>query len=292
MRIAIAFALAALAVAPIRPAAAAASIPDLPTPTAQDLSGTRAMAMGNAFRAIATSNEAIYLNPAGMALQRKYEIDLAYAFARGDDLSRFNGSIVDSKTTRLATGLAYTHLKGDGLQGELSGSIVNLAFGLPVAERVALGFGFKYLDFAEPDRTNAITGDVGVLVQPIEWLSFAGVAYNVIDVDSREAPFRVGGGVAFGTDTTFRVALDTVADFTSDPERTALTYHAGGEYLFDGAMAIRGGFMRRDLDDRNYLSAGLGFISRAAAIEAAYVQSLEAGEGPDRTFSFTLKFFL
>jgi len=291
MRTAIAFALAAIAVAPIRPAAAA-DLPGLPTPSAQDLSGTRAMAMGNAFRAVGTSNEAIYLNPAGMALGTKYEIDLAYAFGRGDDLSRFNGSIVDSKTTRLATGLAYTRLTGDGVQGELSGSIVNLAFGLPLAERVALGFGMKYLGFSDPDRTNAVTGDVGLLVRPADWLSLGAVAYNVIDVNSREAPFRVGGGVAIGTDTSFRLAFDTVADFTSDPDRAALSFHAGGEYLFDGMMAIRAGFMRRDLDDRNFASAGLGFVSGAAAIEAAYVQSLEADEGPDRTFSFTLKFFL
>ena len=291
MRPAIAFALAVLALAPGRPAAAAADLPDLPTPNAQDLSGTRALAMGDAFRAVATSNEAIYLNPAGMALASKYEIDLAYAFDRGDSLSRFNGSIVDSKTSRTATGLAYTQLSGDGLHGELSGSIVNLAFGVPLAERVALGFGFKYLGFSGPDRTNAITGDVGVLVIPVEWLTLGAVAYNVIDVNSREAPFRAGGGIAIGTDTSYRLAFDTVADF-SDPDRVGVTFHAGGEYLFDGMMAVRAGFMRRDHEDRNFATAGLGFVSAAAAIEAAYVQSLESGQGPDRTFSFTLKFFI
>jgi len=291
MRPAIAFALAALALATGRPAAAAAALPELPTPNAQDLSGTRALGMGDAFRAVASSNEAIYLNPAGMALSSKYEIDLAYAFDRGDSLSRFNGSIVDSKTTRLATGLAYTRLTGDGLHGELSGSIVNLAFGVPLADRIALGFGLKYLGFSGPDRTNAVTGDVGLLLRPVEWISLGAVAYNVIDVNSREAPFRAGGGIAIGSDTAFRLAFDTVADF-ADPDRTGLTFHAGGEYLFDGMMAIRAGFIRRDLEDRNFATAGLGFVSGAAAIEAAYVQSLESGQGPDRTFSFSLKFFI
>lgn len=291
MRTAIAVALAALALAPFRPAAAAADLSGLPTPNAQDLSGTRAMAMGNAFRAVATSNEAIYLNPAGMALASKYEIDLAYAFGTGDDLSRLNGSIVDSKTSRLATGLAFTRVSGDGLHGELSGSVVNLGFGVPLADRISLGFAMKYLGFSGPDRTSAVTGDVGLLVRPVEWFSIGAVAYNVIDVHSREAPLRAGGGVAIGTDTSFRLALDAVADF-SDPDRTGMSYHAGGEYLFDGTMAIRAGFQRRDWDDRNYASAGLGFVTGAAAIEAAYVQGLTSGEGADRAFSFTLKFFL
>ncbi|HEY0840553.1 MAG TPA: hypothetical protein VGD74_10245, partial [Vulgatibacter sp.] len=188
-------------------------------------------------------------------------------------------------------GLAFTRLSGEGLHGELSGSIVNLGFGVPLAERVSLGVGLKYLGFSGPDRTNAVTGDVGLLLRPVEWFSIGAVAYNVLDVGSREAPLRAGGGVAIGTDTSFRLALDAVADF-SDPDQTSMSYHAGGEYLFDGMMAIRAGFQRRELDDRNFATAGLGLVSGAAALEAAYVQGLTSGEGPDRVFSFTLKFFL
>lgn len=266
------------------------AVQSLPAPTAQDLSGTRAMAMGDAFRAVASSNEAIYFNLAGMAQAPKYELDLAYAFGSGNDLSRFNGSIVDAKTTTFATGLAYTRLSGEGIDGEASGSVVNLGFGVPLSERVAFGFGFKYLSFARPDRTSAITGDVGLLIQPLDFITLGASVYNVIDVASREAPLQAGLGVAFGSDSSFRVAADAVMDF-SFADEVRPSYHAGAEYLFDG-LVLRAGFKRLDFEDRNYVSAGLGFVTTQAGLEAAYVQNLESKEGADRAFSFTLKFFL
>ncbi len=273
------------------PGMAAADLSHLPTPNAQDLSGTRALAMGDAFIAVGSSNEAIYFNLAGMAQAIKYEIDLSYAFDPGDSLSRFNGSIVDSKSTNLATGLAYTRLTGEGAQGDVSGSIVNLGFAVPLGPRVALGFGGKYLGFSHPEHTNAITADVGLLVRPVDFVTLGAAGYNLIDVDSPEAPRQVGAGVAVGSDTSFRLAFDTRFDF-ADEDATRFSYHAGGEYLFDGLMAIRAGFKRFPDENRNFVSGGVGFISQAAAIEAAYVQNLRSGEGGDRIFSFTLKFFL
>ncbi|AKU91784.1 hypothetical protein [Vulgatibacter incomptus] len=262
----------------------------IPTPNAQDLSGTRALGMGDAFIAVASSNEAIYFNLAGLAQAHKYEIDLVYAFDPGNDLSRINGSIVDSKSTRLATGLAYTHLKGDAAQGEVSGSIAHLGFGVPLASRVAFGFGIKYLGFSDPRHANAVTGDLGLLIRPVDFISIGGAAYNVIDIDSPEAPRKLGAGIAVGTDTSFRLAFDTVWDVSQAD--TGIAWHAGGEYLFDDFMPIRAGFKRLEREDRNYVSGGFGFISDRAGIEFAYVQSLRKGESSDRIFSFTLSFFL
>jgi len=271
-------------------AAPAFATPSLLAPNAQDLSGTRAMAMGDAFRAVASSNEAIYFNLAGMAQARKYEMDLAYAFDRGNDLSRFNGSIVDSKTTTFGTGLAYTRLTGSGIDGEASGSIVNLGFGVPLGERTAFGFGFKYLGFSEPERTQAVTGDVGLLVRPLDLLTLGAAAYNVIDVHSPEAPLRAGVGVAVGSDTTFRVAFDTVFDL-SRADETSTSYHAGAEYLFEG-LVLRAGFKHLADEGHSYASGGVGFVAPEGGLEAAYVQGLQGGHGADRTFSFSLKIFL
>ncbi len=272
----------AFAATALLPAAAAAQVP----PNAQDLSSTRALAMGDAFRAVASSNEAIYFNLAGMALAPRYELDLAYGFNNGTDLDLYNGSIVDAKSTTLATGLAYSRLVADGLDGH----VANLGFALPIGNRAAVGFGLKYLNFSSPEDTNAITGDVGLLLKPIDLLSVGLAAYNLIDVSSVEAPRRAAIGVALGSDTTFRLASDVTFDFTGD--ETGLTYHAGGEYLLVGAFPLRAGFKRLAETDRNYVSGGIGFIAPEAGLEVAYVQNIGEGQGEDRTFSFTLKFFL
>lgn len=279
----------ALAAAACLTLAAPAAAQTLPTPKAMDLSGTRALAMGDAFRAVATSNEAIYFNLAGMAQNRRYEVDLQYGFNNGRDFDVYNGSIVDG-TARLATGLAYTRLVGDGGEGELDGHLVHLGFGLAVGEMVALGFGFKYLNFADPEDTNAITGDLGLLIRPSPWITLGAALYNFIDVHSPEAPRSAGVGLALGHDTAFRLAGDAVFDFSRDD--TTISYHAGGEYLFDGSFPLRAGFKRLSDENRNYVTAGAGFVSQRIGLDVAWVQSITKSESSDRLFSFTLKFFL
>lgn len=275
--------LAALALA--APAAAKA----LPTPQAQDLSGPRAQAMGDAFRAVSTSNEAIFFNLGGMAQTRRYEVDLQYGFNNGRDLDVYNASIVDG-TSGVATGLAYSRLTGEGDPGSLDGHLVHLGFGLPVGQMVGLGFGLKYLNFDDPERTNAITGDLGLFLKPMPWLSFGGALYNVIDVHSPEAPRRAGVGAAIGSDHSFRVAGDAVFDLSGDD--TSVSYHLGGEYLLAGSFPLRAGFKRLSDENRNYVSAGAGFVSQNVGLDFAWVQGLRKGESSDRLFSFALKFFL
>jgi hypothetical protein len=262
----------------------------LPTPNAQDLSSTRALAMGDAFRAVASSNEAIYFNLAGMAQAPRYEFDLSYTFDDGNGLDVYNGSIVDAKSTTFATGLAYTKIDADRLDGH----IVHLGFGVPLGDRASFGFGLKYLNFdaPSPDETNAVTGDLGLLLRPHDLVAIGITTYNVIGVSSREAPRRAAAGVAVGTDTSFRLAGDVSFDFSADD--TGISYHTGAEYLLVGAFPLRAGFKHLDMADRqdSYVSAGLGWMSAEAGIEAAYVQNLDGDRSEDRTFAFTFKLFL
>lgn len=261
----------------------------LPAPQAQDLSGPRALSMGDAFRAVSTSNEAIYFNLGGMAQTRRYEVDLQYGFNNGTDLDVYNASIVDG-TSGVATGLAYSRLTGEGDVTSLDGHVVHLGFGLPVGQMVGLGFGLKYLNFDDPERTNAITGDLGLFIKPSQWLSFGGALYNVIDVHSPEAPRRAGLGASVGSDLSFRLAADAVFDLSGDD--TVESWHLGGEYLLAGSFPLRAGFKRLSDGNRNYASAGVGFVASNIGLDFAWVQGLNGGESSDRLFSFALKFFL
>lgn len=261
-----------------------------PSPGQGDLFGTRALGMGRAFRSVASSNDAIFFNPAGVAYGQRYELDGAYGFSPGDRLSLFNASVVDSKTSRMAAGLSYSHLGGSGDAGEVSASLVHLALGMPLGDKALFGVGLKYLGFSRPVDTNSVTADVGLLLRPLEIFTLGLVAYNVIDVASDVAPFQVGGGVSIGSDSSFRVAFDVVADLEEVDDLVSL--HAGAEYLLDYTFPIRLGFERKLQENRNYLTAGLGLLSARAGIEAAFSQNLRSGESSDRIFALTAKLFL
>ena len=58
--------------------------------------GIRSSAMGGAHRGVGTSNDSIILNPAGMAIKRRYNIDANFSFNKVDNLNKANLSIVDS----------------------------------------------------------------------------------------------------------------------------------------------------------------------------------------------------
>lgn len=253
---------------------------------AQDISTTRSLAMGDAFRAVADSNEAIYFNLAGTAMRPRYEFDLVYGFNDGSGLDVYNGSIVDGKSTSFATGIAYTRLTADGMSGHLA----HLGFGLPLGPNAAFGFGFKYLNFSRPEETNAITADIGLLLQPHPLVAVGLAAYNVIDVYSREAPLKAAAGIALGSQTSVRLASDVTFDFSDD--ETAFTFHAGGEYLLLGAFPLRVGFKRLDREGVDYVTGGIGYVSPTWGFDFAYVQNVEEGQGDDRTFAFAFKMFL
>lgn len=260
-------------------------------PGTADLFGTRSLGMGNAFRGIASSNEALYLNPAGIAVGHRYQVDGTYGFTPGDKMRLLNVSVVDSKTAGVAAGVGYSHISGTGDTLDSNGSVVHFGLGFPVGSKVAAGVGFKYLGFSSPTDTNSVTADVGLLMQPFSLLSFGLVAYNVIDVASEQAPMRAGGGVALGSDTSFRLAFDAVFAMEED-DPLGTTYHAGGELLLDQTLPIRLGFERREGEDRNFVTGGVGILSQMAALEAAYAQGIGEGRGDERIISLTLKLFL
>lgn len=262
------------------------------SPQLGDLFGTRSLATGNAFRAVGTSNETIFFNPAGVVATRRYQVDGQYGFSPGERMSLWHASIVDSKTSNVGVGIGYTHLSGTGSLVESSGSLVNLSLGVPLASRVAVGAGFKYLGFSQPEDTNSITADVGLLVRPLPILSLGLVAYNVIDVASDLAPMRAGGGISIGDDSRFRLSFDAVFA-VEDDDPLGTTYHVGGEYFFDRVLPIRLGAERREGEDRTFITTGLGLISPVAALEAAFAQGVGGGGRSDeRIFSFALKLFL
>src|SRR5262245_27093677 len=95
--------------------------------------------MGGAHRGVGTSNDTIMLNPAGMAIRKRYAIDGSYAYSAQDTLSHISISALDSKTAPVAGALAYTHDRGDHEFSNVEMNRIYMASAYPIFDWLAVG---------------------------------------------------------------------------------------------------------------------------------------------------------
>jgi hypothetical protein len=190
--------------APVRPALLAvlvvlACCTAASTARAQDFVGARAISLGEAYRATATGNDAIYFNPAGLVVIPRYSPETHYQFDLVQEQHVIDISVVDSKTSPMAAGLAYT------FNGELTTRTslqhtATLALAAPVADKyLSVGAGLKYVNVSDAflgNYLNALSADLGLLSRPFGGLSFAAVGYNLIPIQSARVPLSAGFATA------------------------------------------------------------------------------------------------
>ena len=250
-----------------------------------DLPGLRSAAMGGAHRGLGTSNDALMLNPAGMALNQHYSFDAAYGLAPKDGVNRLSFTAVDSKTSPVAGGAGYTMDKGtdDNSDAALHRFYLGLAF--PITPSLAIGTTGRYVRGDIPRAGAAgrdislFTGDLGIAAR-IESLGFGFSYKNLIRTDDNALAKRaMGFGAAYGLGEYLVLAADI--SMTTENKRR-LSYHLGAEYFLLGKMPLRFGYERRpfaqrngDVDNESILCGGIGYTADTGALEATYTQSLE-----------------
>lgn len=213
-----------------------------------DLFTPRALGVGEALRADASGALGPLLNPSGMALTRSYTIEAMYGFDVRSLGSSVHLSIVDSATSRLATGIYYNYLTASpkftvvpegATQISHSGSETGLVFGIALGDYLTFGLSMKYLRFsteavnpAYDAKTNntvpttlvldstvsaaaaeGFTMDTGITLRLGDRFNLAAVGYNLIPLRSRDAPLALGLGAALKATPSFTLAFDTVIDF-------------------------------------------------------------------------------
>lgn len=243
----------------------------------RDFVGARAVAM-SAGRGVATGNEAIFLNPAGLGAAQRYTAQLDYNHATGS--AGGNGvviSVADSVSNpRFPGGVAYRYLSTGEGPDETRGWITDLAFGYVFTPNIVFGVRGSYLSYTEGDENvRRITGDVGTMFL-LSRLSLGLVGYNLINVDSPQAPRGFGAGVAFGDDFTFRVAADYRLDFLLD-DTPVHSYSVGGEYLLAN-FPLRFGHEWDNFRQTRYWSGGLGIVLQQFGIDLSYRRDARTGE--------------
>jgi hypothetical protein len=254
---------------------------------ANELAGVRSTAMGGAHRGVGTSNDALYLNPGGMALVRRYAVEAQYGYSPFDGISNLNMSAVDSKSGPVAGGLGYTHQKSDADKGEVGINRFYVGAGYAVSPAVSVGVTTRYLRGAYTDlagethELDFYNADVGAMASISDALTLGVVYNNVLKSDYQHLTRpSVGFGIGIGG-AGFVLAADVEMDRSEDSDND-LGYHLGGEYVASGAFPIRVGyaqlpFVGKDGERRreNVLAAGVAWASREGALDVGFRQSLE-----------------
>jgi hypothetical protein len=222
--------------------------PGAPFPGFIDL--PRATAMGGAQAAIATSNDALFVNPAGLPQNKRYHFEIDGADDVHYPAQGITASLADSVSGPASTGLYFDRWGSGQPAGRGEGWNIGLAYAAQLGGIYAGGVT-KYIRYHTPNDglITKFAEDVGIL--------------------SKQG--------------NFSWAL-VVLDF-SDTNNLKHTGALGGEVLLGEGIVLRGGF-RRDLTaDANWISAGVAVLTSGAGLQVAwrrrvtgnFDQVLEAG---------------
>jgi hypothetical protein len=256
--------------------------PGAPWPTTVDM--PRATAMGGAQAAIATSNDAITVNPAGLSQAKRYHFELDGVYDSRFPAQGVMASVVDSASTPIGSGFLFSRWGSGQPNGRGEG------WGLGFAYSTLIGTGFytggqtKFLHYRGPDGLVAKWAqDVGVLSKR-GGFSWAAVVQNISTEKLPLFPLTGTVGVAWGEDTDWHLAIDYKADL-SDTSHVKAKTAVGAELLVGQSIALRGGVTWDSTDHLWWTSAGVGLLTERGGLQlvwrrrvsGSYDQLFEAG---------------
>lgn len=272
------------------PARAAAGTPPA-DPSIADLEGARTLSLA-ASRGLPGGNDGIFANAAALAARRRYSIEGQYLQEKldgGRQWQWFQVSVVDSETSAMTGGVAYTRL----VSGSAIGNVYHAAMAGPLTGGLFLGATGKYLDVrtAAGGRLAAATADASLYWQVSQLVGLGVAGYNLVPVGDRvQAPRALGAGISIGDERRFHLVGDWRRDFERAGRNTD-AWMAGGEVLLGDSIPVRAGWLHDDTRGGSFWSAGVGLVSASGvALDLAYRQSVEFSQ--DRTLAVALKIFV
>lgn len=262
--------------------------------SAQEL-GARNLARGGT--GLADSEDAAGLpdNIAALALTERYDTFIGAGLGPHDALL-LRGGAVDTRTAPVALGLGYTRLTDDAppTGPDLPGWVpVGEEIDNPVTRHAVYG-GLAYPMFtrrlsigvlARYDwRSAELTGDeaafnfgVSVAGRPIDTLTIALLAKDLLENDYPEHERRMELDVRWAPGPYLGVGAGAAAElFEGVALADAFDYRFGADVFPLQWLAVRGGF--RTIDDAEFLSGGIGFVSERAALDYGIRGQLDGDE--------------
>lgn len=234
-----------------------------------------ALAFGGAYRAVADDAGSMLLNPAGMTFYKRIDIGFNYLHSTYNDANLLNGAVYDNFDGEWAFGFSFDRdtptLSGNSI------AVSQYALGISTClyQMIGIGVTAKYFrstssllfSGATPDGWS---GDVGVMVRPLDSLSLGLVAYNLLSGRSRsQFPHQLGGGITVWLGDISKLSLDWLHDFNTGREQSTNLYFGGDLKLYQ-RLYLRGGFGGDMIYDNPFLSVGLGASGSKAALNVTY----------------------
>ena len=251
----------------------------------EEVAGVRSLAMGGAHRGLGTSNDTLKLNPAGLAIQTRYAIELHYAWSEKFKESRATANAVDSKSGPVAGGLGYELLKSE-LEGQKKNlHRVSLGMAYRLGDMFALGTTIHYIEgnrdlAGETEDIREFSSDLGLMIRMSDYIQVGATWHNfVASQNTGLSPQHFGMGISFGGQG-FVLTFDSDLDLES--EEIIASYHTGAEYILSGTMPLRAGYMNKprtlatgEQSRENFVTGGFGYLSQSGSVDVSFNHSVE-----------------
>jgi len=252
----------------------------------QEIETPRITATNGATRALSSSTEALFDNPANMSAARVYHLAALAQIWPESRRQSYGAAAVDSvgSSARVAGGIGATYNTQDTNGIDRKWTDVRFALSYPFSDQFYMGVGGRYLTLSQdgtgPLGTSVASGglsdkhivsgfafDAGATFKPTDGLSLSIVGTNLNNPGNGFQPMGLAGGVGFGKDL-FSLEADIAADFTTW-DRTTTRAMAGGEVLLGDHFPLRAGYRYDDGAKSHSVSGGLGYVDTTFGAELA-----------------------
>jgi hypothetical protein len=256
-----------------------------------DLVGARHLALG-AYLGIVAGNDGIFTNAASLAARRRYAIEGQWFLDRAggvNSLQAYTLSVVDSETTSVTGGVAYTRV----FSGPWLGNMYYVPVAFAASSSLFLGLTGKYLSLNDGpgDQIRAANADLSAFWRASRLVSVGLAGYNLIPAGhTQEMPRAVAAGVGIGDESRWHLAADWRGDLDRRDTLTSL-FAAGAEYLVGDLVPARASFVYDETRNASFWSIGAGIVTSGGfAFDVSFRQRIE--KPAEYTMAAAIKLFL
>ena len=270
----------------------------------QEIETPRLTGTNGATRALSSSTEALFDNPANMSSSRVYHLTALAGIWPEARRQSYGGAAVDSvgSSARVAGGVGATYNTQDTDGINRKWTDVRLALSYPFSDQFSLGLGGRYLRLTQNGQgplgnslassglsgeriVNGFSFDAGATFKPTEGLALAIVGANLNNPNNGFQPTSVAGAVGFGKEQ-FSLEADVLGDFTTY-DRTTTRAMFGGEFLAGDHFPLRAGYRYDQGANSHSISGGLGYIDTSFGAEIAIRRVVSGEKATAIVFGFT-----
>jgi len=253
-------------------------------------------ALGESGRAGIQPLDALFLNPAALALSRsQYEFAGLYrSNAPGTESPtvQWGAAVVDnSPDVAVAGGAYYLSTRQASPSNTINDSELAVATGSHALEKLSFGVLGKRIGRSNLNGPSWVkyNADIGFLLTPDQNFGVAFVANNILNDDDLDLIPQLSVGVNWDLPDILRLTADVSRYEKKNPERKG-KLGAGVEFDAGEGFFLRTGSIWDSYAGQRYWTAGLGWIGPKLSLDYAYRMNTDVVGDQAHTFDLRLIF--